>query len=144
MDEPEPRPAASSALRGHQPEDTPVRGVAVVLAAIVLSLLLIYLVVGVIGRAFGRHPRAEPVGETDLAVPRAAAHPSSLDTLAVERGRLEREQRIHLESFGWMDRSAGIAAIPVDDAMVLVAARGLPRFGAENRISPSGPKGGRR
>ena len=37
-----------------------------------------------------------------------------------------------LEQLGWIDRSAGVARIPIEDAMGMVARDGLPDFGTED------------
>ncbi len=42
----------------------------------------------------------------------------------INRFRLEEEQRLH--SYGWVDQSGGVVRIPIDQAMALVALRGLP------------------
>jgi hypothetical protein len=62
------------------------------------------------------------------APPQAAAPPpapAQADTslvLATERGvTLKRAQRASLERFGWVDRDAGIARIPIERAMDIVA-----------------------
>jgi hypothetical protein len=52
--------------------------------------------------------------------PRLQVHPT-LD--AAEMRRLEREQ---LTTYGWVDQQRGIVRIPVDRAIELLAARGLP------------------
>lgn len=41
------------------------------------------------------------------------------------------EMRVELNKYGWVDKSAGIAQIPVDVALDIVAERGLP-YGREN------------
>lgn len=41
-------------------------------------------------------------------------------------------------TYGWIDKSAGVAHIPVDKALDIIAERGLP-YGAENHVSPSTP-----
>lgn len=38
------------------------------------------------------------------------------------RDRREKEQRLH--SYGWVDRNGGVAHIPIEDAMELLASRG--------------------
>jgi hypothetical protein len=47
-----------------------------------------------------------------------------------ERQRVWSEQEAKLESYGWVDRKAGVAHIPVDRAMELLVERGLPQVGA--------------
>ena len=43
------------------------------------------------------------------------------------------EKRRLLDSYGWVDRQAGIARIPLDDAMKLLAARGVATPGVATR-----------
>ena len=38
-----------------------------------------------------------------------------------------------LTSYGWVEKDKGIARIPIDEAMRIVAQRGLPRFEAPSR-----------
>lgn len=49
------------------------------------------------------------------------------------------EKRRLLDSYGWVDRQAGIARIPLDDAMKLMAARGA----AASRPAPASATPGR-
>jgi hypothetical protein len=64
--------------------------------------------------------------------------------------QLRAEEEKELTSYGWVDPKAGIAHIPIDDAIRLVAARGLPRAtpsvppsAAPSPVASPGP-GGRR
>jgi hypothetical protein len=49
--------------------------------------------------------------------------------------QLRAEEEKALTSYGWVDRKAGIAHIPIDEAIKIVAARGLPQATAS--ASPS-------
>lgn len=61
----------------------------------------------------GRQPRLPPE-------PRLQANPpADLDRFRAEEDAL-------LQSFGWVDRAAGIARVPIDEAMTLILERGLP------------------
>ncbi|MEO8431204.1 MAG: hypothetical protein ABI592_06805 [Acidobacteriota bacterium] len=42
------------------------------------------------------------------------------------RAQLRASEDARLSSYGWIDRSAGIARIPIDRAMELIVARGVP------------------
>jgi hypothetical protein len=57
------------------------------------------------------------------------------------------DKRRLLDSYGWVDRQAGIARIPLDDAMKLLAARGVaprPAPAAAGRTPPMrAPREGR-
>ena len=43
-----------------------------------------------------------------------------------ELQELSGKQKAQLEGYGWVDREAGVARIPIEDAMKLVIERGLP------------------
>jgi hypothetical protein len=49
--------------------------------------------------------------------------------------RLEEEQQLH--SYGWVDQPAGTVHIPIDQAMQLIAARGLPTTPKTGTVPPS-------
>jgi len=72
-------------------------------------------------------PRAMPDRPlTELTVSeRVPPAPRLQEDPSAELERLE-ESRDRLHTFGWVDREAGIAHIPVDAAMDLLAERGWP------------------
>ena len=47
-----------------------------------------------------------------------------------ERRRVQLDQEAQLKTYGWVDRKAGVARIPVERAMQLLLERGLPQVGA--------------
>jgi hypothetical protein len=49
--------------------------------------------------------------------------------------RMQEEQT--LNSYGWVDHSAGVVHIPIDRAMQLLAQRGLPTRPQAGTVSPS-------
>ncbi|MGA9039418.1 MAG: hypothetical protein WB421_02680 [Terriglobales bacterium] len=49
--------------------------------------------------------------------------------------RLKEEQQLH--SYGWVDQPAGTVHIPIDQAMQLIAARGLPTTPKTGTVPPS-------
>ena len=44
---------------------------------------------------------------------------------------LREEEAARLSSYGWVDRPAGVAHIPIDRAMAILAERGLPKAPAK-------------
>lgn len=60
--------------------------------------------------------------------------------------RVEREQRMALSSYGWIDRSKGLVRIPIDEAMRMIVARGDrayapdPSAVSSNTGNPSGAR----
>jgi hypothetical protein len=92
---------------------------------ILLALLLLALIYGIpphplpFGFATGLFERNVPVLQAD---PHA-----DLQAYRVEKQRL-------LHGFGWVDRGAGIARIPIDEAMKIIAERGVPDWGQATRF----------
>jgi hypothetical protein len=52
---------------------------------------------------------------------------------------IRQAENARLQSYGWVDRPAGIARIPIDRALDLVAEQGLPTWPAEPRQPAPGP-----
>jgi hypothetical protein len=57
-------------------------------------------------------------------------NPRLQESPPVERERVLREERARISSYGWVDKKAGIARIPVDRAMEILAQKGLPKVAA--------------
>lgn len=68
--------------------------------------------------------------------PKPALQTSPKEDLA----RVEFEQRTGMSGYGWIDRSKGLARIPVEEAMRIIAAKGDHAYDAlEPSTSPSDP-----
>ena len=67
--------------------------------------------------------RAEPSGGPGVAAPPAMAAPSLESAPQDQRARYFAEKQRLLESYAWVDRRAGIARIPLEQAMRIMAAR---------------------
>ena len=89
-------------------------GAAVIAGGIACALLAATLMLGERGPATNTPPRPFQ-GPAPLLQP--APQP--------DRAAYFAEKRRLLDSYGWVDRQAGIARIPLDDAMKLLAARGV-------------------
>jgi hypothetical protein len=63
------------------------------------------------------------------------------ETTEINAFRLQEEQTLH--SYGWVDQQAGMARIPIDRAMALVAQRGLPTRPQAGVVPPSDAKAGK-
>jgi hypothetical protein len=57
------------------------------------------------------------------------------ETTEINNFRMQQEQT--LNSYGWVDQSAGVARIPIDRAMALLAQRGLPTRPQAGVVPPS-------
>ena len=93
-------------------------------ALLVGSLGLISWLFGVFaGKPLGR-ARSAPIAETRPypPAPRLQASPTR------DLQEMRRLENAILQNYGWIDQTAGIARIPIDQAMELLARRGLPSW----------------
>lgn len=112
----------------HEHKDADVIGLLMIAGLLFLILGICFFVCWGILHVFNREgdarqrrqraPRAEQVAESPR--PRLLVHPGS------EREKLQKAEQTKLDSYGWVDRSAGIARIPISRAMQLIVERGLP------------------
>lgn len=67
-------------------------------------------------------PPPGPLADVDRVAPspRLQAEP------ALELEEMQARDRLVLESYGWIDREAGVARIPIERAMTILAERGWP------------------
>ena len=111
-------------------EQSDVRAGAIVRFALALVVVVVLAAVVLLGffkllaRQERRHdppppPLAQEAGQLPPA-PRLQSAP--LQDLEQLRAEEEKE----LTSYGWVDEKAGVAHIPIDEAIKIVAARGLP------------------
>ncbi len=118
----EARPTPAERL-GYEPSDVNVKAVLwialTLVVVVVLSAAALGGLVGLFQLETGRAP-VSPLARVELRppAPRLDAHPAA--TLAAVRKR----ETAALEGYGWVDRSAGIARIPIEQAMRLLAERG--------------------
>jgi hypothetical protein len=70
--------------------------------------------------------------------------PHLQDNPAAELSRLKTQSLDRLNTYGWVNREAGIAHIPIDRAMDILARSGLPKQAAPPKpgpeVTPSGSK----
>ena len=124
----------TSLARGHESAETDLRPVWLSgLGLVVLIIATIAIVAGMmrffaaesgvgLGPAKGRAAEELPAGTPALDVNQSA-----------ELKRLLEQQREMLTQLQWVDRSTGIARIPIDEAISIIAERGLPTsFGGQS------------
>lgn len=112
---------------GHEEDRVSVRGIFGFALGLVILGLVIQVVLGfVMGRYQGAEARTQAAIPPMLAEPADFRGPHLQGNPAKERVEVQREQLDRLNSYGWVDQKAGIARIPVDRAIDLLAERGLP------------------
>jgi hypothetical protein len=107
----------------HETRDMPPRAIVAAVAAVFALIAATAVTVALLLGEMGRH--APPPAPTTFP-PQVRAGPPLETDEGAEREALEAEARRRLASWGWTDRDAGIARIPIDRAMAILAARGWP------------------
>jgi hypothetical protein len=118
----------TQAQHGHETRDVDIRFIGLfslsMVALLVGSLALMGWLFGVFaGKPVGRG-RSAPIAETRPypPAPRLQASPTR------DMQEMRRAENARLQTYGWIDQVAGIARIPIDQAMELLATRGLPSW----------------
>ena len=111
----------------YETEDFSPRGIRWFTAGLaVLAVTVLLLRGGLLWRLSGGWPPRQGIVTPMVPAPNMSPEPdlqvaSSLDYQAM---RAAEESQLH--SYRWVDREAGIAAIPIERAMEILAGRGLP------------------
>lgn len=116
----------------HERKDADVIGILMIAGLLLLILSICFLVCWGILHLFNRERDAQqrrPRAPTAAQAP-AFPHPQLLVHPGRDREKLQDAERAQLDTYGWVDRSAGVARIPIARAMRLIVERGLPEVGA--------------
>jgi hypothetical protein len=101
-----------------------------ILAAMILTALGLVPVFKMLGR---RESAAQPppaaVVKTEMSEP-ALSFPKLVTSEPQALAELHGQEDGLLTSYGWVEKDKGVARIPIEHAMRIVAAQGLPRFEA--------------
>jgi hypothetical protein len=134
----------------YEREDLSPRGIFSFLGGLGLVLVLVYFVVkGMDGYLDAYQKQHQPplnplVSQTETDSRKV----SNADIARFPQPRLESNERLEindfrlqeektLNSYGWVDQNAGIARIPIDRAIQLLAQRGLPTRPQAEAVPPS-------
>jgi hypothetical protein len=120
---------SQSESRAFETRDVKVRPLAVFIAGLAIVGIVVYLVVLLMFRLFSSQaaredaqlarPPAASAGDRLPPEPRIQANPGA------DMRRLREQDETVLTTYGWVDRPAGIARIPIDVAMRQVLEEGL-------------------
>ena len=116
----------------HERKDADVINLFMIAALLLLIISVCLLVCWGIMHLFNREraarekpPRAPMAGRAPaFPQPRLLVYPGS------EREKFQKSEQKQLDTYGWIDRPAGVARIPSARAMQLLVERGLPEVGA--------------
>ena len=88
-------------------------------------------------RSIARDPAPLPVAEANQPRPRPRAALQADPT--ADMAKFAKEEEAALTSYAWVDRAGGVAQIPVERALEIVAESGLPIPPPLPDAAPSGP-----
>jgi hypothetical protein len=117
---------------GHQETTIQVKGVLIGTAGLVAMIFVCQVALGLWMRDFERkedrvnalYPGRHAIEVDQFPQPRLQESPP------VDLVGILREERARTSSYGWVDKKGGIARIPVDRAMDILAQKGLPKVAA--------------
>ena len=109
----------------------------VVLGAVTLfaAVLVLFLFNFLFDRAKRQDPPNPPLARHEQG--QQPPEPRLQEAPFKDIAALHAEEQALLESYGWVDERAGIARIPVQEALEIVAAKGLPHWAAVPAPSPT-------
>ena len=122
----------AGARPGHESNRIGLRGLVIFAVGLMVTIVLVQAMLGlVMERVAHREKQTDALDPGRLAIevdqfpnPRLQQNPMS------DLVRMKEEEQQRINSYGWVDRKAGIARIPVDRAMAILAKTGLPKVAA--------------
>ena len=120
------RPLAQREAR-HESTELRARGIVIFAVGLVGLGVVIHLVLEQVMEHYAKREstvRASILPQ--LATPIEVPGPRLQADPAAERIKIQKEQLAQLNAYGWIDRNAGIAHIPIERAMDILASSGLP------------------
>jgi hypothetical protein len=120
----------------HEQRDVSVRVVTWFAVGLVVSAIIIHLALAGLYKLFEhQHPSPDAPSRIALHPQNRAPAPQLQTAPQTDLRNYEHEENAKLNSYGWIDKQAGIIHIPIERAMDLIAQRGLPTRGAGSHDS---------
>lgn len=111
---------------GYEKRDISTRGVLWFAAAMVVAAVVMHIGVWLfelaLGQVYAPGPVASRIGRPQIEAP----PPQLQSSPAADLQQMRAEEDVILNSYGWINREAGIIRIPIERAMEITSKRGLP------------------
>ena len=118
--------------------DTYRAGLYILGTMVVTALVVVPMYRFLAGREAREQGKAATVLRPDAGAP-APAFPKLVTSEPAVLAEFHAQEDAFLASYGWVEKDKGIARMPIDEAMKIVAERGLPKFpGPEPTPAPPG------
>ena len=129
---------APGAEPGHESSEIRIRTIVIFAAALVAISAGAMIVLAGLMRSFSADEKREGTSAAEIAADRPGDFPGPRlqhhTTFDMEEYRAREDAA--LKSYGWADRKAGIAQIPLEEAMKIIAHKGLPKVKAPEPTKP--------
>jgi len=112
---------------GHETRDVNVRAILLFGLFMIIAAVVIHVAIWGLLVFFARQPVT--AGEPDFVIvetPQAPPEPRLQAAPEADAAEMRAAEEEFLNSYGWVDEEAGIARIPIEEAMALLEERGLP------------------
>jgi hypothetical protein len=134
MTSPESSPHVEHQALDHEHSDVNVRAILTFVGVLFMSAVAIHVLIWLLFMYFERREgvttqMAYPLSVTERD--RTPPEPRLQTNPREDLQELRAQEKEVLESYGWVDRNAGVVRIPVTEAMRLTVERGLPTRGAQ-------------
>ena len=131
---------------GYERSDASMRGVLAFILVLAIVGIFVHLLLWGMYRYLASEARANDPVPNPLVYgqkPQEAPEPRLQKAPVADMNMMRLDEMQRLNSYGWVDKSAGVAHIPIERAMDLVAQRGLPTRAATKAPSskPAGTSG---
>jgi hypothetical protein len=120
-------PNPTEPLHRHESNHVDLRVIfAFCLALVLLGLVVHFTVGGLMTSLSGQAARSSGATRGPSNILRQSSAPHLQDDPAAELAKLRTDEDLKLNSYGWVDREAGVVRIPIERAMDLLLKKGLP------------------
>jgi hypothetical protein len=113
----------------HETTDVDIRGILSFGAGLIVVGIFVAFIVWVLFKYFDSREAHRVAPEYPLAATQEQREPPEPRLQVDPKGDLQElrtQEDQTLNSYGWVDKNAGVARIPIEDAMKLTVQRGLP------------------
>jgi hypothetical protein len=117
------RISSQSREEGHEVSDAKPKWVAMSVAGFFFTIVFVMVILHWMKASLPNEPRNPVMTRFDDSFRHA---PFAESGIARDWARMNRDTYAHLHTYRWIDRRNGVAAIPIERAMRLVATEGLP------------------
>ena len=115
---------------GHEQRDANVKLITWFAVGLVVCAIIIHLVTGWLYKVFkDDYPSPDAPSRIALDAKPIAPAPQLQTNAQVDLAKYEDEENKKLNSYGWLDKRAGVIHVPIERAIDLLVQRGLPTRG---------------